>query len=88
MPEICGHVIKLFSDCRGGGAGRATAQPLVCLGLGLQHKINTVACKCTMNGGTVTPDTCLSSLARVFSPNTSSLRSLLFLSHDQDLAIY
>ena len=86
MPEISGHVIKLFRDCRGGGAGRATAQPLLCLGLRLQDKYSSM--QMPLNGGTVTPDACLCSLVRVFSPTTSSLRSLLFLSHDQDLAIY
>ena len=58
MSEISGHVIKLFRDRGERGADRATAQPIFCLGLGLQ--INTVASKCTMNGGTVTPDACLS----------------------------
>ena len=42
MPDFSGHVIKLFRDCRGGGAGRATAQPLLCLGLRLQDKYSSM----------------------------------------------
>jgi len=42
MSEISGHVIKLFRDRGERGAGRATAQPIFCLGLGLQDKYSSV----------------------------------------------